>query len=215
MGCDSKFVNGIVLDHGGRHPDMPTKMDNCHVMTCNVSFEYEKTEIQSGFFYSTAEEREKLVESERKWLDERCKQVVDFKRSVCKDGESFVIVNQKGVDPLSLDIFAKEGILCLRRAKRRNMERLTLACGGVPMNSIEDLSADMLGWCGKVSEVTLGDDKFTFVEDCKIPKSCTILIKGPNKHTIDQIKDAVRDGLRAVKNVVEVSEMATDGYIHY
>ena len=215
MGCDSKFVNGIVLDHGGRHPDMPTKMDNCHVMTCNVSFEYEKTEIQSGFFYSTAEEREKLVESERKWLDERCKQVVDFKRSVCKDGESFVIVNQKGVDPLSLDIFAKEGILCLRRAKRRNMERLTLACGGVPMNSIEDLSADMLGWCGKVSEVTLGDDKFTFVEDCKIPKSCTILIKGPNKHTIDQIKDAVRDGLRAVKNVVEVSDKATDDYIHY
>ena len=95
------------------------------------------------------------------------------------------------------------------------MERLTLACGGVPMNSIEDLSADMLGWCGKVSEVTLGDDKFTFVEDCKIPKSCTILIKGPNKHTIDQIKDAVRDGLRAVKNVVEVSDKATDGYIHY
>ena len=54
-----------------------------------------------------------------------------------------------------------------------------------------------------MSEITLGDDKFTFVEDCKIPKSCTILIKGPNKHTIEQIKDAVRDGLRAVKNVVE------------
>lgn len=26
---------------------------------------------------------------------------------------------------------------------------------------------------------------------------------GPNDHTISQIKDAVRDGLRAVKNVVE------------
>ena len=64
----------------------------------------------------------------------RCKQVVDFKRSVCKNGETFVMVNQKGIDPLSLDIFAKEGILALRRAKRRNMERLTLACGGVPMN---------------------------------------------------------------------------------
>ena len=71
------------------------------------------------------------------------------------------------------------------------------------MNSIEDMTPDMLGYCGKVSEVTLGDDKFTFVEECKVPKSCTILIKGPNKHTIDQIKDAVRDGLRAVKNVIE------------
>jgi len=203
LGSDSRFVNGLVLDHGGRHPDMPTVLTNCHIMTCNVTFEYEKTEVQSGFFYSNADEREKLVESERKWLDERCRAVVDFKRSVCKEGESFVMINQKGIDPLSLDIFAKEGILCLRRAKRRNMERLTLACGGSPIHSVEDLDATMLGFAGKVSEVTLGDDKFTFVEECQHPKSCTLLLQGPNSHTIDQIKDAVRDGLRAVKNAIE------------
>ena len=87
MGTDSRCVNGLVLDHGGRHPDMPKVLVNCHVMTCNVSFEYEKTEVQSGFFYSNAEEREKLVESERKWLDERCKAVLDFMNSVCKEGE--------------------------------------------------------------------------------------------------------------------------------
>jgi len=203
LGSDSRFVNGLVLDHGGRHPDMPKVLTNCHIMTCNVTFEYEKTEVQSGFFYSNADEREKLVESERKWLDERCRAVVDFKRSVCKEGESFVMINQKGIDPLSLDIFAKEGILCLRRAKRRNMERLTLACGGSPIHSVEDLDASMLGFAGKVSEVTLGDDKFTFVEECQHPKSCTLLLQGPNSHTIDQIKDAVRDGLRAVKNAIE------------
>jgi len=203
MATDSRFVNGIVLDHGSRHPDMPKLLENCFIMTCNVTFEYEKTEVQSGFYYSTAEEREKLVESERKWLDERCRQVVNFKRSVCTNGEGFVIIDQKGIDPLSLDIFAKEGIIALRRAKRRNMERLTLACGGHPIHSVEDLDKSMLGWAGKVSEVTLGDDKFTFVEECKHPKSCTILIQGPNKHTIDQIKDALRDGLRAVKNSIE------------
>jgi T-complex protein 1 subunit zeta len=87
MGTDSRFVNGLVLDHGGRHPDMPKVLENCHIMTCNVTFEYEKTEVQSGFFYSNADEREKLVESERKWLDERCKAVIDFKKSVCKEGE--------------------------------------------------------------------------------------------------------------------------------
>ena len=80
-------VKGLVLDHGARHPNMPTLIKNCHIMTCNVSLEYEKTEVQSGFFYSNAEEREKLVESERKWLDERCRLVVEFKRKVCKEGE--------------------------------------------------------------------------------------------------------------------------------
>lgn len=101
--------------------------------------------------------------------------------------KSFVVVNQKGIDPMSLDLLAKEGILALRwggtvgwyccwlvlledwlrcnvpqrkrqgsarrasllgigvqrltkvcwcrRAKRRNMERIQLACGGYTINS--------------------------------------------------------------------------------
>mmetsp|Transcript_21535 Transcript_21535/g.24543 ORF Transcript_21535/g.24543 Transcript_21535/m.24543 type:complete len:564 (+) Transcript_21535:149-1840(+) len=204
LGTDSRFVNGLVLDHGGRHPNMPKLLKNCHVMTCNVTFEYEKTEINSGFYYSNAEDREKLVESERTWLDERCQKVVAFKRSACKEGESFVMINQKGIDPLSLDIFSKEGILCLRRAKRRNMERLTLACGGSPIHSLEDLQPEMLGFAGCVSEITLGEDKFTFVEDCgQNARSCTILLQGPNKHSLVQMQDAVHDGLRSCKNAIE------------
>jgi T-complex protein 1 subunit zeta len=203
QGADSCFVNGIVLDHGARHPDMPRQLQNVRLLTCNVSFEYEKTEISAGFFYSSAEEREKLVESERKFTDEKVKQVIDFKRRVCKEGETFCIVNQKGIDPLALDMFAREGIMALRRAKRRNMERLTLAFGGVAVNSVEDLEEDCLGFAGRIHEETLGEEKFTFIEDAQVGKSCTLLIRGPNKHTIDQIKDAARDGLRAVKGAID------------
>lgn len=202
-GSESCFINGIVLDHGARHPDMPKYLENVRVLTCNVSMEYEKTEISAGFFYSSAEERERLVESERKFTDEKVRQVIDFKRRVCKEGESFALINQKGIDPMALDMLAKEGIFAVRRAKRRNMERLTLAFGGSPVNAVDDLEEDMLGWAGKIREETLGDDKFTFIEDAREPKSCTILIRGPNKHTIDQIKDATRDGLRAVKGAMD------------
>ena len=202
-GSDSMFINGLVLDHGARHPDMPRSLENVHILTCNVSMEYEKTEISAGFYYSNAEEREKFVESERKFTEEKVRQVIDFKRRVCKEGESFAVINQKGIDTFALDMLAKEGIFALRRAKRRNMERLTLACGGVPVNSTEDMEVDVLGWAGKIREETLGEDKYTFVENVKEGKSCTILIRGPNKHTIDQIKDATRDGLRAAKSAME------------
>jgi T-complex protein 1 subunit zeta len=113
------------------------------------------------------------------------------------------VINQKGVDPLALDMFAKEGIIALRRAKRRNMERLILACGGNAVNSVDDLTADDLGWADEISEETLGEEKYTFVEGVKNPRSCTILVKGPNDHTIAIVKDAIRDGLRAVKNVYD------------
>ena len=89
-------------------------------------------------------------------------------------------------------------------------------------NSVDDLSPDVLGYAGLVYEHTLGEEKFTFVEEVKNPKSVTLLIKGkrchcqfiriivhcatltgPNAYTIAQIQDAVRDGLRTVKNALE------------
>jgi chaperonin GroEL (HSP60 family) len=195
---------------------------------------------------------------------EMCMQVIDLKSKVCQGTDkSFVVINQKGIDPGSLDLLAKNKIMALRRAKRRNMERLTLACGGYTVSSTEELvrihftcwaqfqpprstvpaqdlcleSAipvvciwpkidfgvmlcsfteqpipatktkvqipECLGYAGHVYEYSLGEEKYTFVEDVKHPKSCTILIKGQNDHTIAQLKDAVRDGLRSVFNTLQ------------
>lgn len=201
---DTSLIRGIVMDHGARHPDMPKRLENCYILTCNVSMEYEKSEVNSGFFYKTAEEREKFLLAEREFIDLRCKKVIELKKKLC-DGtdKTFVVINQKGIDPLSLDMLAKEGILALRRAKRRNMERLSLACGGTAVNSFDDVEEQHLGYAGLVYEHVLGETKYTFVEECKNPQSVTILMKGPNKHTLCQIKDAIRDGLRAVNNSIE------------
>ncbi|KAJ2157846.1 T-complex protein 1 subunit zeta [Coemansia sp. RSA 552] len=203
---DSRLVRGLVLDHGARHPDMPKRLRNCFILTLNVSLEYEKTEVNSGFFYSSAEQRDKLIESERRFVDDKLRRIVDLKNTVCSGADrdcGFVLVNQKGIDPMSLDVLAKHGIFALRRAKRRNMERLQLCCGGVAQNSVEDLSPQVLGRAGLVYEHTLGENKYTFIEECRDPKSVTILINGPNGHVLQQIQDAVRDGLRVVKNALE------------
>lgn len=201
---DTRLIRGLVMDHGARHPDMPKRVKDAYILTLNVSLEYEKSEINSSFFYSSADQREKLVESERRFVDAKLKKIVELKKLVCDgNNKGFVIVNQKGIDPLSLDVLAKNGIFALRRAKRRNMERLQLCCGGVAQNSVDDLSPDVLGHAGLVYEHVLGEEKFTFIDEVKNPKSVTILITGPNAYTIIQINDAVRDGLRAVKNAIE------------
>ena len=146
-----------------------------------------------------------MVAAERKFIEDRVQKIIDLKKKVCADHpeKSFVVINQQGIDPNSLDMLARADITALRRAKRRNMERLTKACGGRPMNSVDDLTPDCLGHAGLVYEHTLGEEKYTFVEDLKNPESVTILIRGPNKYSLTQIKDAIYDGLRAIKNTIE------------
>uniref|UniRef100_A0A4W4GSS2 T-complex protein 1 subunit zeta n=1 Tax=Electrophorus electricus TaxID=8005 RepID=A0A4W4GSS2_ELEEL len=141
---DTQLIRGLVLDHGARHPDMKKRVEDAYILTCNVSLEYEKTEVNSGFFYKSADEREKLVKAERKFIEERVQKIIALKNKVCADNnKAFVVINQKG------------------------------------------------------------EEKYTFIEKCGNPRSVTLLVKGPNKHTLTQIKDAVRDGLRAVKNAIE------------
>lgn len=163
--ADTQLIRGLALDHGARHPDMPKRVENAYILTLNVSLEYEKSEINSGFYYSSAEQREKLVESERRFVDEKLRKIVELKKEVCGNDQKkgFVIINQKGIDPLSLDVLVKNGIFALRRAKRRNMERLQLICGGTAQNSVDDLTPDVLGWAGTVYEHQLGEEKYTFV----------------------------------------------------
>ncbi|ESL10681.1 chaperonin TCP20 [Trypanosoma rangeli SC58] len=205
LSTDTSFVNGIVLDHGGRNDDMPKFLENAYILTCNVSLEYERSELNAGFYFKDPAEKARMVAAERKITDDRVRDIITLKKQVCtKDNKrSFVVINQKGIDGIALEMLAKEGILALRRAKRRNMERLVLACGGEAVNTTENLTPEVLGEAGRVQEYTLGDDKYTYVEDVSKGQSCTLVVKGPNDHTIAQIKDAIRDGLRSVKNAHE------------
>lgn len=205
VATDTRFVNGIVLDHGARDDTMPHHLENCYIFICNISLEYERSELGAGFYYSNPEQKAKMASAERKVTDDKTRAIIELKKKVCtkENGKNFVIINQKGIDGVALEMLAREGILALRRAKRRNMERLVLACGGEAVNSVEELDPKVLGEAGLVYEQQLGDDRFTFVEQVKRGCSCTVFLRGCNDHTISQLKDATRDGLRAVKNVFD------------
>ena len=167
---ETKLIQGLVLDHGARHPDMKRYVEDAFVLTCNISLEYERSEVNSTFMYTDAEQREKMVAAERAYTDETVRKVIALKKQVCDGNDKgFVVITQKGIDPISLDMLCKEGIMGLRRAKRRNMERLVLACGGQCINSVEELSPEILGHAGEVYEYVLGDEKYTFVEKSRQP----------------------------------------------
>jgi T-complex protein 1 subunit zeta len=142
-----------------------------------------------------------MVRAERATCDAKVRKIIELKKKLC-DGtdKGFIVINQKGIDPPSLDALAAEGIVGLRRAKRRNMERLQLCCGGKAIQSIEALDETCLGYADEVFEQKLGEETYTFVQGVQHPLSCTILINGPNGHTITMIKDALKDGLRCVRH---------------
>jgi T-complex protein 1 subunit zeta len=37
LATDTRLVKGLVLDHGARNEQMPKKLNNAYILTCNVS----------------------------------------------------------------------------------------------------------------------------------------------------------------------------------
>merc|ERR1711971_549581 len=73
-----------------------------------------------------------------------------------------------------------------------------MGCGGVAVDTTEGLRESMLGHAGHVRQINLGEENYTIVDQVQTSKSVTILIKGPNEYTIDQIKGSIHNGLMAV-----------------
>lgn len=64
------------------------------LLFCGFFFPFR--EVSSGFFYKSAEEREKLVKAERKFIEDRVNKIIELKRKVCGDSDKgFVVINQK------------------------------------------------------------------------------------------------------------------------
>lgn len=201
---DSKWIRGIVLDHGARHPDMPKLINNALILLCNINLEYERPTTTSSINYNSIEEREKISLNERELIDKRVKSIIHLKRSVCQEKNcGFVLINQKGIDTISLDLLAKEGILGIRRAKRKNLERIALLCNCIPVNSIHNLNSNVLGFSGIVYEQIIGEEKYTFFENVSNPFSGTIIIKGRSSFIRKQIETSIYSAIKTLKLGIE------------
>jgi len=197
---DSKWIRGIVLDHGARHPDMPKIIHNAFILLCNVNLEYERPTTNSTINYDSIEDREKISLNERELIDKRVKNIIQLKRSVCMGkNRGFVLINQKGIDPISLDLLSKEGILGIRRAKRKNLERIALLCNCIPINSIHNLNSNVLGFSGIVYEQIIGEEKYTFFENVSNPFSGTIIVKGRSSFIRKQIETSIYNAIKTLK----------------
>lgn len=67
---------------------------------------------------------------------------------------------------------------------------------------MEDLrDADVGTRCGLFHVEKLGDDYFTFLEECQDPKACTILLRGPSKDILNEVDRNLADAMAVARNV--------------
>ncbi len=91
------------------------------------------------------------------------------------------------------------------------MEKLAKATGGKVVTNLEDMTKRDLGRAGLVEERKIGDDKMTFIEECKNPRSVAILIRGGTERIVDEAERSIHDALCVARDVVQEPKIVAGG----
>jgi thermosome len=201
--ADSVLVHGVILDKERVHPGMPKRVKNARIALIDAPLEIKKMETDAEIRITSPEQLRAFIEEEETIL----KQMVDKIVSVGAN----VVICQKGIDDIAQHYLAKAGIYAVRRAKKSDMEKLARATGGKIITNLEDLTPEDLGTAGLVEEVKIGEDKMTFVRDCKNPRAMGILIRGGSEHVVDEVERAVHDALCVVAATIEDGKVVYGG----
>jgi thermosome len=199
----TEIIEGIILDKERVHEGMPALIKNAKIALVNVALEVKKTEVDARIQIQDPTQLQAFLDEEEGMIR---KMVEKIKKSGAN-----VLICQKGVDDIAQHFLAKAGIYTVRRAKKSDMEKLAKATGGKIVSNLDDLSTADLGNAGMIEERKIGDDKMTFVTQCKNPKAVSIMIRGTTEHVTDELERALHDALSVVKVGIEDGKMTPGG----
>ena len=200
---DTEFIHGVVLDKEVVHGGMPKRIENAKIAVINSPLEIEKTEFDAKININSPDQMQKFIDEENKML----KAMVD---KVVAAGAN-VLLCEKGIDDIAQHYLANAGILAVRRIKESDMYKLAKATGARIVNNLDELSAADLGYAKLAEERKVETDKWVFVEECKNPKSVSILIRGGSQRVVDEAERSVHDAIMTVKDVVEYPYVLVGG----
>ena len=200
---DTRLINGIVLDKEVVHSGMPKRVEKAKIALLDTPLEIEKTEFDAKINIESPEQMDAFMREEENMLREMVRKIVATGANV--------LVCQKGIDDLAQHFLAQKKILAVRRVKKSDMEKLSRATGGKTATKIDDMTKANLGYAELVEERKIGDDKMTFIEGCKDPRSVTILIRGGTERIIDEAERSIHDALCVSRDVVEEPKILAGG----
>ena len=100
-----------------------------------------------------------------------------------------VVITEKGLSDLCQHYLVKAGVSAIRRIRKTDNNRIAKVCGATICNRVEEITDSDIGTlAGKFEVRKIGDEYFTFVEECQAPKACTILLRGASKDVLNEIE---------------------------
>lgn len=202
---DSKVLKGVMFNKDVVSPGkMRRKILNPRIILLDSPLEYKKGENQTNAELMKEEDWATLLHMEEEYIEQLCVQIIKFKPDL--------VITEKGLSDLASHYLSKAGISAIRRLRKTDNNRIARACGATIVNRPEEIQESDVGTgCGLFEVKKIGDEYFSFIVECKEPKACTVLLRGPSKDLLNEVERNLADAMGVARNVIKDAKLVPGG----
>ncbi|KAI5179657.1 T-complex protein 1 subunit gamma [Nematocida sp. AWRm80] len=194
---DSAVLDGIIVQKEVLDIAMNKKIDNAKVLLIDFPLEYRKGENQMHIEMHTSDSFTRALEIEEEQIKKMVDQIIAVKPSV--------LVSEKGISDYAISLLKKQNITAIRRVKKSENQRISLATGAQIVSIPESILPKALGTAGLFECSRIGDEFYCQFLKCKAPKACTILLRGQSKDILNELERNIYDALYVTRNAYTTS----------
>jgi len=200
---DSFLEEGFILEKriGVGHKKV---QEDCKVLVANCQMDTDKIKIYGARVKVDSFEAVAEIEKAEK---EKMKAKVE---RIVKHGCN-VFINRQLIYNYPDQIFKENGVMAIEHSDFDGTERLAAVLGADIMSTFDNQEEGKLGYCKKIEEIMIGEDKVIKFSGCAQGEACSIVLRGASTHILDEADRSLHDALAVVYQTVDETRVVQGG----
>ena len=208
---ESVLVQGYALNCTVASQAMPKRLAGGNIKIACLDINLQKARMAMGvqININDPEQLEEIRKRETGIVLERVQKIIAAGANV--------VLTTKGIDDLCLKEFVEAKVMAVRRCKKEDLRRIARATGGVLISSMSNLEGDetfeasSLGTCQEVVQAKFSDDECILIKGTSKHSSSSIVLRGANDYSLDEMERSIHDSLSVVKRTLESGNVVPGG----
>ena len=200
---DSFLEEGFILEKK-IGVGMPKILENCNVLVANCQMDTDKIKIYGARVkvdsFDAVAEIEKAEKDKMKTKVEK----------ICGHGCN-VFINRQLIYNYPEQLFKDAGVMAIEHSDFEGTERMAAVLGADIASTFDNPEETKLGFCKKIEEIIIGEDKVIKFSGCKEGEACTIVLRGASNHILDEAERSLHDALAVLFQTVTDTRVCHGG----
>ncbi|GMM28549.1 chaperonin-containing T-complex alpha subunit [Martiniozyma asiatica (nom. inval.)] len=206
---ESVLVDGYALNCTIASQAMLKKISNAKIAVLDMNLQKARMALGVQINIDDPDQLEEIRKREYGIIIERIKMIIASGANV--------VLTTKGIDDLCLKEFVEAGVMAVRRCKKEDLKRIARATGATMISSMSNLEGEetfessYLGLAEEVTQEKFSDDECILIKKPSKHSASSIVLRGPNDYSLDEMERSIHDSLCVVKRTLESGHVVPGG----